>query len=198
MALQAFGNGRIRKQKKSIDAMAQWDLTKKLVPFLDRHLIFPILLNPSLAELYKPEDVQLALYELAKSTDLVDYTITLFEKVFPDQPVPEGLMPAYNCFAEFSIHGLKNIEFATKRASTLSSINRLEQEAQAVLDVIENPDVAQALRQDKLQNLQYLKDTYGVRLIILHNQMCVAQNDFSSLHWTKSPRYIISANCNSQ
>lgn len=48
-------------------------------------------------------------------------------------------------------------------------MNRLEQEAQAVLDVIENPDVAQALRQDKLQNLQYLKDTYGV--------------------WTGCPRY---------
>ena len=76
----------------TLNAMAQWDLTKKLVPFLDRHLIFPILLNPSLSELYKSEDVQLALYELAKSTDLVDYTITLFQKVFPDKPVPEGLL----------------------------------------------------------------------------------------------------------
>lgn len=40
---------------------------------------------------------------------------------------------------------------------------RLQDEAQAVLDVIENPDVAQALRQDKEQNLQYLKDNYNVR-----------------------------------
>jgi hypothetical protein len=39
---------------------------------------------------------------------------------------------------------------------------RLQNEAQAVLDVIENPDVAQALRQDKEQNLQYLKDNYNV------------------------------------
>ena len=39
---------------------------------------------------------------------------------------------------------------------------QLQQEAQAVLDVIENPDVAQALRQDKNQNLTYLKDNYGV------------------------------------
>ena len=41
---------------------------------------------------------------------------------------------------------------------------RLQQEAQAVLHVIENPEVAQALRQDKNQNLQYLKDHYGVTL----------------------------------
>ena len=39
---------------------------------------------------------------------------------------------------------------------------RLQQEAQAVLNVIENPEVAQALRQDKNQNLQYLKDNYNV------------------------------------
>ncbi|KAF9020212.1 hypothetical protein BDZ89DRAFT_1164308 [Hymenopellis radicata] len=36
--------------------------------------------------------------------------------------------------------------------------------AQAVLDAIENPDVAQALCQDKNQNLQYLKDNYNVTL----------------------------------
>jgi hypothetical protein len=47
--------------------------------------------------------------------------------------------------------------------------SRLELEAQAVLDVIENPDVAQALRQDKNQNLQYLKDNYNVRLQHLHH-----------------------------
>ena len=40
---------------------------------------------------------------------------------------------------------------------------RLEQEAQAVLDVIDKPEVAQALRQDKSQNLQYLKEHFNVR-----------------------------------
>ena len=43
---------------------------------------------------------------------------------------------------------------------------RTIKEAQAVLDVIENPDVAQALRQDKNQNLTYLKDYYGVRRVL--------------------------------
>lgn len=55
------------------------------------------------------------------------------------------------------------VEFAGKRESAVSTNERLQQEAQAVLDVIENPDVAQALRQDKSQNLQYLKDNYNVR-----------------------------------
>ncbi|KIL62674.1 hypothetical protein M378DRAFT_12732 [Amanita muscaria Koide BX008] len=38
-------------------------------------------------------------------------------------------------------------------------------EAQAaVLQVIENPEVAQSLRQDKIQNLQYLKDKHNLML----------------------------------
>ena len=59
------------------------------------------------------------------------------------------------------------IEFDLKRKNAVSTNERLQQEAQAVLDVIENPDVAQALRQDKNQNLQYLKDNYDVRLDLL-------------------------------
>lgn len=59
--------------------------------------------------------------------------------------------------------GLNVIEFNEKRQNAVSTNDRLQQEAQAVLDVINNPDVAQALRQDKNQNLQYLKDNYNVR-----------------------------------
>ena len=53
-------------------------------------------------------------------------------------------------------------EFAAKREKAVAINEQLQQEAQAVLDVIENPDVAQALRQDKNQNLTYLRDNYGV------------------------------------
>ena len=55
----------------------------------------------------------------------------------------------------------------------MSTNERLQQEAQAVLDVIENPDVAQALRQDKSQNLQYLKDNYNVDRSFLLNSAII-------------------------
>lgn len=63
---------------------------------------------------------------------------------------------------------ISEIEFKGKRDSAVETNERLQQEAQAVLDVIENPDVAQALRQDKNQNLQYLKENYNVRLTIFN------------------------------
>ena len=65
------------------------------------------------------------------------------------------------------------LEFASKREKALSTNERLEQDAQAVLDVIENPDVAQALRQDKIQNLQYLKDHYNVCTLVLRHRSLI-------------------------
>ncbi|KAG6328497.1 hypothetical protein ID866_10591, partial [Astraeus odoratus] len=125
--------------------MAEYDLTKTIIPYLDRHLAFPLLAHlVSETQLFPVEQVQAAQYELAKGTNMVDYAVSLFEQLYPDQEVPD--------------------EFSKKREMAVSTNERLQQEAQAVLDVIENPDVAQALRQDKNQNLTYLKDNYGVTL----------------------------------
>ena len=144
--------------------MAQYDLTKKILPYLDRHLCFPLLLNPSLSKLYRSKEVQFATYELAKTTDLVDFALSLYEQLHPGEAAPPGEPLRASLFIENIIDASCNaLEFAVKRTKTLENIQKFEQEAQAVSSVIENPEVAQALRQDKLQNLQYLKDTYGVR-----------------------------------
>ncbi len=63
---------------------------------------------------------------------------------------------------------------------------QLQQEAQAVLDVIENPDVAQALRQDKNQNLTYLKDNYGVSDYVLYG-LNILTPTYPSLFFCSSP-----------
>ncbi|EIW83824.1 eukaryotic translation initiation factor 3 subunit 6 [Coniophora puteana RWD-64-598 SS2] len=124
--------------------MADHDLSQTIIPYLDRHLAFPLLAHLSETNLFPQEQVQAAQYELAKGTNMVDYAVSLFEQLNPGEPVPE--------------------EFSQKRDVAVSTNERLQQEAQAVLDVIENPDVAQALRQDKNQNLQYLKDNYNLTL----------------------------------
>ncbi|KAG8706491.1 eukaryotic translation initiation factor 3 subunit E [Ceratobasidium sp. 394] len=123
---------------------ASFDLTQKLIPFLDRHLVLPLLAHLSEAELFPAEQIARAQYELVKETNMLDYAAQLFEDAYPDEPVPEM--------------------FAAKREKAVSEGERLQQEAQFVLDVIEKPEVAQALRQDKMQNLQYLKDNYNVTL----------------------------------
>ncbi|KAJ7905049.1 eukaryotic translation initiation factor 3 subunit 6 [Mycena leptocephala] len=124
--------------------MAEFDLTKRIMPYLDRHLSLPLLVHLSETDLFPVKDVHVAQYELAKGTNMPDYAANLFSQIYPDQEVPR--------------------EFEQKRQNTMLTHQRLQNEAQAVLDVIENPDVAQALRQDKEQNLQYLKDNYNLTL----------------------------------
>ena len=71
--------------------MAEYDLTKTIIPYLDRHLAFPLLAHLVETNLFPVEEVQVAQYELAKGTNMVDYTVSLFEQLYPDQPVPAGL-----------------------------------------------------------------------------------------------------------
>ncbi|KDQ51240.1 hypothetical protein JAAARDRAFT_41302 [Jaapia argillacea MUCL 33604] len=124
--------------------MAEYDLTKTIIPYLDRHLAFPLLAHLVDSGLFPVDDVHSAQYELAQGTNMVDYAVSLFEQLHPGEQIPA--------------------EFSAKREKAVSTNERLQQEAQAVLDVIENPDVAQALRQDKMQNLQYLKEHYNLTL----------------------------------
>ncbi|ELU44452.1 eukaryotic translation initiation factor 3 subunit 6 [Rhizoctonia solani AG-1 IA] len=134
---------------------ASYDLTQKLIPFLDRHLILPLLAHLSEAELFPAEQIARAQYELVKETNMLDYAASLFESAYPDEEVPGG---------ESSLGYSQANVFAAKREKAVSESERLQQEAQIVLDVIEKPEVAQALRQDKMQNLQYLKDNYKLTL----------------------------------
>ncbi|KAI0926640.1 hypothetical protein AcV5_007378 [Taiwanofungus camphoratus] len=124
--------------------MAEYDLTKTIIPYCDRHLVFPLLAHLAENELFPVDQVQAAQYELAKETNMVDYAVSLFQQLHPGEEVPE--------------------ESAGKRENAVSTNERLQQDAQAVLNVIEIPEVAQSLRQDKNQNLQYLKEHYNVTL----------------------------------
>jgi translation initiation factor 3 subunit E len=70
--------------------MAEFDLTKTIVPYLDRHLAFPLLAHLAESNLFPAEEVAAAQYELAKGTNMVDYAVNLFEQIHPGEPVPAG------------------------------------------------------------------------------------------------------------
>ncbi|KAL1922316.1 uncharacterized protein VTP21DRAFT_9855 [Calcarisporiella thermophila] len=122
--------------------MATHDLTQRMVPYLDRHLINPLLQFLSLREIYKAEDLLQAQFDLISETDMVDFATDLYKQLHPDEDVPKDLM--------------------TRREDVLAKLETMPERVQRVMDVIENPEVVNALRQDKLQNLQFLKENYNV------------------------------------
>lgn len=70
--------------------MAEHDLSKTIIPYLDRHLSFPLLAHLAETSLFPVDQVQVAQYELAKDTNMFDYAANLFAQIYPDEEVPAG------------------------------------------------------------------------------------------------------------
>ncbi|KAI8376993.1 eIF3 subunit 6 N terminal domain-containing protein [Blakeslea trispora] len=119
---------------------AAQDLTLRMIPFLDRHLVFPLLEFLEVKEVYVLDDLLKAKYDLFKNSNMVDFVLDLYKKLHKTEETPK--------------------EFAEKREKVLSQMEELRAKAQQVMNVLEKPEVIAALRQDKAQNLQYLKDNY--------------------------------------
>ncbi len=92
--------------------------------------------------MYPEHDLTQAKYDLLKSTNMTDYTAQLWKELNDSDDVPE--------------------EFTKKREAVLANLQKLEEDSQKVLSVLEDQEVVSALRQDKTQNLQYLKEHHGV------------------------------------
>lgn len=75
--------------------MAEYDLSKTIIPYLDRHMSFPILAHLADTGLFPSKEVLVAQYELTKGTNMFDYAATLFEKLYPGQQVPAGESSIY-------------------------------------------------------------------------------------------------------
>ncbi|KAI8982057.1 eIF3 subunit 6 N terminal domain-containing protein [Mycotypha africana] len=119
---------------------ATHDLTMKLIPFLDRHLVFPLIEFLELKEVYAPKDLLQAKYDLFKNSNMVDFVLDLYKTINKTDDAPK--------------------EFTEKREKVLLQMEDFRNKAQKVMDILEKPEVIAALRQDKAQNLQYLKDNY--------------------------------------
>lgn len=68
--------------------MATYNLSKTIIPYLDRHLVIPLLAH--LEEIFPKTEVYTAQYELARGTNMFDYAVSLFKKIHPDEEVPLG------------------------------------------------------------------------------------------------------------
>ena len=70
--------------------MATYDLSKTIIPYLDRHLVFPLLAHLAEIPIFPKPEVYTAQYELARGTNMFDYAVSLFRKIYPDKDIPPG------------------------------------------------------------------------------------------------------------
>ncbi|MCO5593186.1 hypothetical protein L7F22_047193 [Adiantum nelumboides] len=124
--------------------MADTDLTSTILKYTDRHLGFPLLQHLGSLDIFNQDDIAKAMFELAKGTSMVDFALQLHQQAYPDEPAP--------------------VELQTQREDAEAQNERLASEVETVLNVIEDPTVADSLKQDKAQNLQWLEEHYNLTL----------------------------------
>jgi translation initiation factor 3 subunit E len=122
----------------------QYSLLPKLMPNLDRHLLFPLLNFSADEDAEQTPEQKKLLLALLSPTNMTDFVGQLYQDV----------------------HGLDEMpaEFTQKREQVLTKRDELEAATAKISELLDDENVVTNLRSDKAQNLQYLKESHGVTL----------------------------------
>jgi hypothetical protein len=71
--------------------MASYDLTPRIAPHLDRHLVFPILEFLQERHLHEDEQILSSKIELLNKTNMVDYAMDIHKSLYHAEEVPQGI-----------------------------------------------------------------------------------------------------------
>ncbi|KAF3033819.1 eukaryotic translation initiation factor 3 subunit E [Didymella heteroderae] len=138
----------------------QYSLLPKLMPNLDRHLLFPLLNFNSDEDAEQTPEQKKLLLALLSPTNMTDFVGQLYQDVHNLDEIPA--------------------EFAAKREQVLSKRDELEAATAKISELLDDENVVTNLRSDKAQNLQYLKDSHGVTLDDVNRLYEFGQFQYSS------------------
>ncbi len=66
-------------------AMAEWDLTSRMGPYLDRHLVFPLLEFLTVKGIYEEIDLDRGKLDLLSDTNMVDFVMDVHKRLYPGE-----------------------------------------------------------------------------------------------------------------
>lgn len=150
--------------------MAEYDLTQKLLAYVDPHLGLRLLSHLRQKELFDAKDLAKAQYELAKHTSLIDDAVQFHQQAYPGEPVPE--------------------EINQRKHQVEESFQKLEKSAERVLSILEDPNVANALKQDKTPKLEWLQQHHQLSADDIHGLYQYGRLLFSCGQYSKAASYL--------
>ena len=120
------------------------DLLPKLIPHLDRHLIFPLLEFLSNQDSEEGDEITKTKYELLKQTNMTDYVASLWRELNNSDETPE--------------------EFVQKREEVLQRLSLFTEETSKIDELLSDDSVVSNLRSDKVANLKFLETNYDITI----------------------------------
>merc|ERR1712183_511579 len=98
----------------------QYDLTSKVGPYLDRHLVFPLLEFLSSKEIYDDTELLRGRLELLQGTNMLDFVKDEYQRLHQTDEVPD--------------------ELANKRQEVIRQMRELEAATESITAAFEDPD----------------------------------------------------------
>lgn len=126
------------------DIAKEYSILPKLIPHLDRHLVFPLLQFLEQLEDDSAEDITRLKFELLKQTNMTDFVGDLYAQINGLSERPQ--------------------EYAQKRDEVLTKREQYQEECSKIQDLLADQDVVNNFRSDKVANLNYLKENHGVTI----------------------------------
>jgi translation initiation factor 3 subunit E len=161
------------------------DLTSRLTPFLDRHMVFPLLDFVESRGIYDRDDVLRAKLALLEKTNMVDFAVDVYGSLHEETKKSGG------------DDGDDKSMFAEKRAKVIATMKALEQEASALLAVVDGEDEESGdstlwkLNSEGLLNWQHLKENFdGVTEASLDAMFRYAKFQYECGVYSKAARYL--------
>ncbi|KAL1885155.1 eukaryotic translation initiation factor 3 subunit E [Paecilomyces lecythidis] len=127
--------------KTAEEIAKEYDLLPKLIPYLDRHLVFPLLEFIS-GQDDESNEITRAKYELLKHTNMTDYVANLWQEINDSDKIPD--------------------EFVKKREEVLAKLQQYQEDSTKITELLQDDAVVGNLRSDKVANLKYLEEQHGV------------------------------------
>jgi len=119
--------------------MAQWELTSKLGPYLDRHLVIPLLefLSVNGKDIYDETDLLKGKLELLSGTNMIDFAMDVHKTLYPDQDVPKDLQE--------------------KRPKVVAEYSRLQEATKPLADTFADPAFNEVMANRQMEPKQLVE-----------------------------------------
>jgi len=134
------------------DPTGEYAFLDKIVRRMDRHLIFPLLehqLGSEDISQQRYDDLKLAIFNLLKNTNMIDYVGTLYNEIHKTDNTPA--------------------EYGQKREEVLNKLQKYEEESAHLTNLLNDEAVTTQLRSDKVANLKFLEESHGVTQQMVDN-----------------------------
>ena len=161
-------NGATTHAQTPQDIAKQHSILPKLIPNLDRHLVFPLL---NFQEEDTPEDedthhITELKYALLKETNMSDFVGDLYAQLNNLDQRPQ--------------------EYASKREEVLEKRRQYETDTDKIQNLLADADVVNQLRSDKVSNMNYLKENHGVTNQMVDDLYAFGQFQYSCGDYTSA------------